>query len=123
TWRRFKACNKGHDGFCGLAFDPLCRNLFCFSANLANQQDGMGVRILFKQLEHIDEACAIEWIAPNSHASRLTKTKLCHLPDSFIRQRSRTRNDSHMSFSMDIPRHNAHLALARRNGARTVWAN
>ena len=59
-------------------------------------------------------------IAADADAGRLADAELRELADRFVGQRARARDDADVAFLVNVPRHDADLALARRDDARAV---
>ena len=66
------ACNKANHRLFHVLFGPQCSVDFVRSADFADHDDGIGVGVVVKQLEHINVLQAIDWIATDTNSTRLT---------------------------------------------------
>ena len=62
-------------------------------------------------------------IAADADAGGLADAELGQLPDRFIGQRAGARYDADIALLVDVRRHDADLALARRNDARAIGSD
>src|SRR3546814_5980755 len=76
--------------------------------------------IRYEQRNHVDEAHAANRIAADADAGRLAEAILRGLIDGFIGQRAGPRHDPDLARLVNVSRHDADLAFARRDHARTV---
>src|SRR5918992_5241603 len=121
--RRGDPGDIGHHRFAERRFD-IRRGFFLFrAADLADQDNAFGLRVLFKQLKTIDEIHAMDRIAPDPHTGTLPQSALGGLMDGFIGERARARDDADTAWLMDIAGHDADLALPGGDDPRTVGAN
>src|SRR5205807_6903375 len=118
--RRRLACDEGGDRLGHVRFDELRSPIFCVAADFAHYQDGFCLRIGLKHLEQVDEGRADDRIAADPHACRLAEPQTRKLPDGFIGQRAAAADDSDRASLVDVPGHDADLALAGRDDAGTV---
>src|SRR3546814_8891333 len=94
--------------------------LFPYTTLFRSHDDAFGRRILFEQRNHVDEAHAANRIAADADAGRLAEAILRGLIDGFIGQRAGPRHDPDLARLVNVSRHDADLAFARRDHARTV---
>src|ERR671914_366173 len=121
--RRSDPGDIGHHRFADLGFDIGC-GLFLFrAADLADQDNAFGFRVLFKQLKAIDEIHAMDRIAADPHTTTLPQSALGGLMDGLIGERARARDDTDTARLMDIAGHDADLALPGGDDPRTVGSN
>ena len=111
---------KPTTGFFILALYVLGRGFFGIAANFANHHYGFGLRIAIEQLQRVQEVGADDGIAADPDRGRLPDAARRELIHGFVGQRARARDDSDRPFFMDMGRHDADLAFARRNDARTI---
>ena len=97
--------------------------LFRVATNLAHHQHCTSARVLFKQLEHVDEVHSLYGVSTDAHAGRLTEAKRRQLMHAFIRQRARARHHTDIASLVNVAGHNPNLALIRSNHAGTVRPN
>src|SRR5262245_11485293 len=62
--------------------------LLRIATDLADHHDCLGLGILLEQRQHIDEACAINWIAADADAGCFTQPKRRELMHGFIGESS-----------------------------------
>src|SRR6185312_2189920 len=105
------------------AFDELRRLLLGRAADLADHDDRLGLVVLEEELEAIDEIGAVDGVAADPHAARLTEAGSGGLRHRLIGQGARARHDADIALGMDVPGHDADLALLGRDDAGTVGAD
>ena len=81
--------------------DVRGRRLFGVAADLADHDDGVRIRILVEQPQRIDEIGADDRVAADADAGRLPDPEVRQLPDRFIRQRARARDDAHVALACE----------------------
>ena len=106
-----------------MLFDKLRGLLLGRAPDFAHHQDGVGIGVGFKQCQQVDKTGTHQRIAAESHARTLAVAELRELPDGFVGERARATHHANVSGSVDIARHDANLAFARRDHAGTVGAN
>ena len=72
--RRGDAGNVGDHGLAHVGADVLCGGFFVAAADLAHQDDAVGVRVGFEQLQTVDEVHAANRVAADTDAGRLSET-------------------------------------------------
>ncbi|KAH3669268.1 hypothetical protein OGAPHI_001389 [Ogataea philodendri] len=90
------------------------------SSDFSNHNDTLGVRVIQKECQSIDEIGARAWVSSHSDHQRLAKTDLCGLVDGLVGQGTRSGHNSHSTLLVDILGHNADFALLWSNDTRTV---
>src|SRR5262249_22997243 len=107
--------------------DPFSRFLFCRTADFADHDDPVGIRIAREHFDHVQVGSSIYGIASDPHTSRLANSATGELPNRFISQRAAARDDADMTFFVNITGSNPNaatalrsVALSWRNDARTV---
>src|SRR5688572_28015888 len=118
--RRCDARDVCNDWLADVVADELGSGLFVRTADLADHDDALGLRIVLEARQHVDEVHAAHWIAADAHASALAEAGVRRLKHSFISQRARARHDADATRLVDEARHDADLARARRDDARAV---
>ena len=111
---------KPTTGFFTLRLHVRRGGLLGVAADLADHDDRVRLRILVEQLQRVEEVRADDRVAADPDAGRLSDPELRQLPDRLIGQRARARNHADVAFLVDVARHDADLALARRDDARAV---
>src|ERR1019366_7925183 len=99
---------------------PQRGSLFVRAANLAHHDHGLGVRIVVEHAQHVDVLHAVHRIAAGTDAGGLAQAQLHQLPDRFIGQRARARNDADASLLVDVAGHDADLDFVRCDDTGTV---
>ena len=118
--RGCRASDKSRHGLFHMLLYVSACVLFSIATDLANHDDGFGIRIFIKKLYSVGVVRTIDGITTNANASGLSIAKAGNLPDCFVSQRSGTGNYSDRARLVDVARHDAYLAFAWRNNARTV---
>ena len=98
--------------------------LRCFflgrATDLADHHDRLGAGVFLKQTQNIDKARPRNRVAADADAGRLAVTHVSGLLDRLVGQRTGARHDAHLTRQMNIRRHDADLALPRRDHAGAV---
>ena len=76
-----------------------------------------GRRVGQEQLEHVDEVGALDRVAADADAVDLAEAGVGGLAHGFVGERARARDDADRARLVDVARHDADLALARRDDA------
>src|SRR5476651_2386127 len=90
------------------------------AADLADHDDALGLGIPHEHFQALDEVGAIHRVAADADAGRLAEADSRGLGHGFIGERARARDDADLAALVDVARHDADLALARRDHARAV---
>src|SRR5690606_23587833 len=98
----------------------LRRGLLVRAADLTDHHDTARRGVRLEKLEAIDEIHAADRVAADADARRLPEPARRRLPDRLVRQRARPRHDADRARLVDRARHDAELALARRDDAGAV---
>lgn len=93
------------------------------AADLADQNDTLGVGVTKKHLQAVDEISAVEGVTADTNTKGLPEADLRRLVDRLVGERTRSGHHSYFTLLVDVPRHDAYLALLRGNDARTVGAD
>src|SRR3546814_1262678 len=91
---------------------------FGVAADLADHDDALGLVVGDEHLQAIDEAGAVDRIAPDADAGRLAEPDIRRLRHRLVGQRAGTRDDADAAAAMDVTRHDADLALVGRDDAQ-----
>src|SRR6186713_142677 len=100
--------------------DEVRGSFFIRAADLTHHDDAFGLRISFKEFQHIDEVHAAHRIATDADAGALAQSLVSRLEDGFVREGAGARHDADAALFVDEARHDADLAFARRDDARAV---
>ena len=122
-WRSGAPGDEADHRLFHIGFDPGGGFLFCAAADLANQDDRVGVGVGIEELEDVDEVAAGDGVAADADAGGLPDGKLGELADGLIGQGARLRDHADVARLVDVAGHDAHLGLTRGNHTRAVWAN
>ncbi len=97
--------------------------LFCISADLADDQNSFGTRVILEHLEQIDVVRSVDWVSTNTDGCTLSESDPAELPCSFVGQGPALADDTDRSWLMDITWHDADLGDAWRDHPWAVWAD
>ena len=89
------------------------RDFFRVAADLADHDHGLGLGVTVEQVERVHEIRPDDRVAANPEGGRLPDAALGELVHGLIGQRARARHDAHAAFLVNVPRHDADLALSR----------
>src|SRR5690606_39968104 len=73
--------------------DELGRFLFGTAADLADQDDALGLRVVLEQLQRVDEVGAIDRVATAADSGRLDQPRIRGLLHRYSVMRARARDD------------------------------
>src|SRR5262249_51653123 len=119
--RRRNTGDEADDRLLRLArFQEISGFLLGRATNFTDHDDRLRLWIAQKHIEAIDEVGAVDRIATNADAGRLAEPDRGRLRHRLIGQRARARNDTDRTALVNVARHDADLALARCDDARTV---
>ena len=121
--RRRHAGDVGHHRLADMLTDEGGRGFLVAAADLAHHDDAFGLRILFEQLQHVDEVHAAHRIAADADASALAQAVVGGLKYRLVGQRAGARHDAHPALLVDEARHDADLAFARGDDAGAIGAD
>src|SRR5271156_1233116 len=93
------------------------------AADFADHDDRLGLVIGEKHLEHLDEVRAVDRITTDADAARLPQTDRCGLSYRLIGQGAGARDDADLAAAMNMPGHDADLALVGSDDTRAVGAD
>ncbi len=101
-------------------FDELRGRLLRRAANFANQQHRLGLRVGFEKPQQIDLIGTDDRVAADAHGGGLAQAEARKLPDGFVGQGAAARDQANRAGLVNVTRHDADLALARRDDAGAV---
>src|SRR5262249_16646952 len=90
------------------------------ATDLADHDDAGGLPIAEEELEAMDEAGAVDGIAADADAGRLAESGGGGLRHRLVGQGAGARDDADAAAGVDMPGHDADLALVGRDHAGTV---
>src|SRR5262249_23755309 len=120
AWRRGDARDVRDDRLADVVLDERGRGFFVAAADLADEDDALGLRIPLEELEHVDEIHAAHRIATNAHARALAELRVRGLEDGLVREGAGARNDADRTFLVNEARHDADLALIGGDDAGAI---
>ena len=98
----------------------------CFlitAADLADHDDAFGLRIRFKQCQHIHKVHTAHRITTDTNTSALAQAKASRLENCFIGQCAGPGHNADLAGLVYEPGHDANLCFTRRNHARAIRPN
>ena len=98
-------------GLLNSASDVLGGFLLLRAADLADEYDAVGLRVVVEQLEHVDERGAVYRIAADADRGGLSDSQSGELTDGLVGQGPTARDDSDSAGHVHSAGHDAHLAL------------
>src|SRR5690606_8924571 len=112
-----------HHGLAHLRGDVLRGGLLVAAADLAHHEHAFGLRVRLEQRQAVDEIHAAHGIAADADAGALAEAAAGRLVHRLVGQGAGAGNDADAAFLVDEPRHDADLALPRRDDAGAVRAD
>lgn len=122
--RRLTSCDKGGDRLVRhVLLDPLRRVLLGCAADLADDEDGVGVGVVLKELERVDEVRALDGVAADTDGGRLADARVRELERRLVGEGSGARDESDVAGLADGARCDAELRLLGGEEAGAVRAD
>src|SRR5215831_4792813 len=115
--------HKAYDRFGDVLRDVGGGVFFCSATDLADQDHGIGFRILLKLLETLDKRQASYRIPANADTGGLANTACRELGHGFIGQGATPGYHAYPSRLMNMGRHNTHFRLAWGDHAGAIGTN
>src|SRR6266508_5723864 len=103
--------------------DERGRVLLVAPADLTDQDDGLGLRIILEPLQRFDEPDPVHRVPAHPDASGLADPSLGELMYDLVGEGARTGDQPDRPGRADLPGDNADVRLARRDHPRTVRAD
>jgi len=119
---RRDASNKTDDGLFHVGFAPDGGLSFVRSANFANHDDSIGIRVIIEGAHHVDVLQAIDRITANADSAGLAQADFSQLRHGFIGQRTGTADHANAALAMDVAGHDADFYFFRCDKARAIGA-
>src|SRR5690606_24864717 len=94
--------------------------LFGGAADFADHDDALRLVVGEEQLQAVDEVGAVHRVAADADAGGLAEPRGRGLRDRLVGQRARAGDDADLAALVDVPGHDADLALIRRDDAGAV---
>ena len=125
TGRGGGAGDEADDGLVGVAVlaDPVGGVLLGLAAYLADHDDALGLGVVGEALQTVDEVGAVERVSTDAHAGGLAQAHGGGLCDGLVGQGAGAGHHADLSLGVDVPRHDADLALVRLDDAGAVGAD
>src|SRR5690606_1878108 len=105
--RRRPPGNEGDDRLGDILGDVASRGLLICAADLADQHDLFGERVVLEKLQHVDEVRPFDRVAADPDGGGLADTGPGQRIDDLVRQRAGARNHTDRAGYGDVTRHNA----------------
>ena len=122
--RRGEAGDEADDGLGELLrADEVGGLLLRRAADLADHDDGLGFLVASEEGQAVDEVGAGDGVTADADAGRLPEPRSAGLAHRLVGQRARARDDADPAAPVDVARHDADLALVRRDDAGAVGAD
>ena len=121
--RRGNAGDIANHRFSHVLGDERRRFFLGRASDLPDHDDPFGFVVGLEQCQAVDETHSVDGISSDPDTSRLPQTGLSCLMYGFVGQSSGARDDPDFPGLVDSARHDAHLAFARSNHARTIWTD
>src|SRR6185437_13165556 len=93
------------------------------ATDFADHDDAFRLPIVLEQPQAVDEIESVDRITADADHCGLAQPDIGGLEYRFVGERARTRNNGDRTRHVDVPGHDADLALAGRDDARTVRAD
>lgn len=106
-----------------IGLDPVGGFFLRTAANLADHDDTFSLWICGEFLQAVNEVGAVEGVTANAHTSALPHSRYGGLVDCLVGQSTGPADNADLACLVDVSWHDAHLALARLDDARTVGTN
>ena len=108
------SCDERGNRFFAVVLDPFSSFFFFRTADFANHDEGVRVRIFREELHGLLLGHAMDRVATDADAHALAKAHVGNLPDGFIGKRSGTGDNTDSAGFEDVGRHDADLAVGGR---------
>ncbi len=95
-------------------------DLFGVAADFADEDDGVRVLVVVKEVHRVEERCADDGIATDADARGLANAKPRQLVDGFVGERAAAADDADVALFVDAAGHDANFAFAGGDDARAV---
>ena len=79
------ACDEGGDGFFAVGLDPFCGFFFAGAADFADEDEGVGVRVVVEEFGAVGVGEPVDGVAADADAGGLAEAAAAELPDGFVR--------------------------------------
>src|SRR6185503_13401495 len=93
------------------------------TADLAHHDDAVSIGVFVEQLDSINEVRANDRVTADADTGRLTQLAAGELSDGLIRECSASRHNANRALQVNMPGHDADLALAGRDDAGAIGPN
>ncbi len=106
--RRLTAGDKrGHRLVLHILLNPLRGILLCGTADLADDEDGVGVGVILEELQRVDEVRALDGVAADADGGRLTDARVRELERCLVGEGAGARDESDVAGLADGARRDA----------------
>src|SRR6516162_489056 len=104
-------------------FQKIGAVLLGAATDFADHDDRLGLVVGEKHFEDFDEVGAVDWIAADPDTARLAEADRRGLGHRLVGQGAGARDDADLAAAVDVPGHDADLALVRGDDTRAVGAD
>src|SRR5690606_32665914 len=94
--------DEGGDGFVAVFGGPGGGFFFGSAADLADHDDGLGLRIVVEHLEHVEVGGAVDGVAADADAGGLAEPGLGELPDGLVGESAGAGDDADIAALVDV---------------------
>src|SRR5208282_5025740 len=115
--------DEADHGLLDVVLDVRGCDFFRIAADLADQDDGVGVRVGIEELDGIEKRRSDDRVATDADAGGLADAKVRQLAHRFVGERAAAAYHAHVAFLVDAAGHDPDLALARGDDAGAVGAD
>src|SRR5690606_24810296 len=120
--RRCHTSDKANNGLGHIVFSPQSRVDFVWTADLANHDNGIGIRIVVEHLEHVDVLQTVDWVATDTDSRGLTQAQFGYLSNGFVCQRAGAADHTDAALAVNVAGHDTDLQLVRSDQTGAVRA-
>src|ERR1700678_3561513 len=118
--RRCDAGDESDHGFFHIVLYPACAGFLVVAADFADHDHGVGFRVFIEHAHDINMLQAVDRIAADAHARRLSEAEFHQLADGLVGERTGARHHADAPLLVDVAGHDADLDLIRCDHSRTV---
>ncbi len=97
--------------------------LFGVAADFADHDDGVGVGVVVEELDGVGVGGADDGVASDADTGRLADVEIRQLADGFVGKCAGARDHAHVAREVNVPGHDADLALAGSDDAGAVGSD
>ncbi len=122
--RRLTAGDERGDGLFGhVLFDPFRGFFFRGAADLADEEDGVGLGVVFESFQDVDEVHILDGVPADADGGRLTDARVRKLERRLIGEGAGARDEADVTGLADAGRRDAEFRLQRGEETGAVRAD